>query len=208
MALKQHTTAQAYDLLREGHARTLSGERQYGSGVGLERALQLTGGQAPYASVLCCADSRVPPEHIFDAGLGDLFVCRNAGNILDDLALGSFEYAAAHTGCPLLVVLGHTSCGAVGAAVAAVKKPEDTESPHVDSVIQRLMPAVIATVPRNGGDMSDWVDDAARWNVERICEDALRRSAILRDLHRQGKFNVLGAMYDLETAQVSFMQTE
>ncbi|MBD3399715.1 MAG: carbonic anhydrase [Candidatus Coatesbacteria bacterium] len=190
--------------LKEGHARSLSGERRYGSGTGPERLVELTQGQSPYATILTCADSRVPPEHIFDAGLGDLFVCRNAGNLLDSVTLGSIEYAAAHTGCPLLVVLGHTNCGALGAAVAAYRSPGSSESPSVDSIIHKLLPAVIATRPGDD-NVNNWIDAAAMWNVKHSAFYATRRSAILHKLHKEGRFSVIGAFYNLATGQVDFL---
>ncbi|MCK4231382.1 carbonic anhydrase [candidate division WOR-3 bacterium] len=200
----------ALDNLRKGNARALAGERIYGSGIGPERLQELIGGQAPYATILTCADSRVPPEHIFDAGFGDLFVCRNAGNVLDEVTLGSVEYAAAHTGCPLFVVLGHTGCGAVGAAVAVVKNPDAYESHNVDDIIRRLLPAVLSTKPpdlyRDKIDDPAWVDAAAYKNVKNVCNQTTQRSPLLKTLIKKGIFQVVGAFYDLASGQVEFME--
>ena len=196
--------AEALEKLVAGNARFAAGETTHAGRIGDARRRELIGGQAPFASVLTCADSRTPPEHLFDAGLGELFVCRNAGNVMTDAALGSFEYAAAHTGCPLLVVLGHTSCGAVGAAVGSVENPGASESPAVDDVVRRLLPAVLAT-RADRADRAAWVDAAAQRNVADICAQVEGRSAIVRERARRGDYRVVGAWYDLASGRVSLL---
>jgi carbonic anhydrase len=187
--------AAAFRKLREGHQRFQSESPIHGSGVGASRREELLSGQAPFATVLTCSDSRVSPEHIFDAGLGDLFVCRNAGNLLDELTLGSIEYAAAHTGCPLLMVLGHQSCGAVTAAVSAAENPEAHETHNVDDILRRLMPPVLAT--RNGSGTAAWVERAIRKNVEGVCRQITQRSPLLKGMIDAGEYRVVGGIYDL-----------
>lgn len=195
---------EALERLLEGNARYASGATTHAARLTAERRRELTGGQAPFASVLTCADSRTPPEHVFDAALGEIFVCRNAGNVLDDVVLGSFEYAAAHLGCPLLVVLGHDRCGAVGAAVSMVKDPAAHESPFVDEIARRLMPAVIAT--REGQrDDAAWTDAAARRNVTDVCRQVGQRSGLLRDRIARGHYRVVGAFYDLASGRVELL---
>lgn len=209
MRQSRYTVAEALAELGAGHARNLAGKPTQGSGCGLERVLELTGGQAPYACILTSADSRVVPEYIFDAGLGELFVCRNAGCILDETTLGSFEYIVGRTGCPLLLVLGQTSCGLMGCAIAAADDPEWSESPHVVELVRQLIPAVKATrPPKSKSDLGPWLAAAARWHVRQVCREVLRRSGFLRELHRRDSFMIVGGIYDLATAQVSFNKPE
>ncbi|MFO8074255.1 MAG: carbonic anhydrase [Polyangia bacterium] len=203
---KQVTPDDALRRLLEGNARYVSGEMTHPNRIGPERRRELSGGQSPFASVLGCADSRVPPEHLFDAALGELFVCRNAGNVLTDAALGSFEYAAAHTTCPLLIVLGHSDCGALTAAVAAAETPTDSESPCIDDLMRRLLPAVLATGGSGDGDPAARVNAAAAQNVHLVCEQALQRSSILSNLVESARFRVVGAWYDLGTGRVSIIR--
>lgn len=198
------TPEQAVERLLEGNARYQGGQPSHAGRLDASRRQELTAGQAPFASVLTCADSRTPPEHIFDAALGELFVCRNAGNVVDDVTLGSIEYAAAHTGCPVVVVMGHNSCGAVGAAVATAKDPDAHETHNVDDIVRRIMPAVIST--REGRtDDRDWTDTAAKKNVLFSCRHILQRSNLLRKKVREGTFAVVGAWYDLESGKVSVL---
>lgn len=198
------STGEAYERLMEGNRRFVTGETTLGNGAGAERRAAVVGGQSPFATVLTCADSRVPPEHIFDVGLGELFVCRNAGNLLDELILGSIEYAAAHLGCPLICVLGHTSCGACGAAVAAADQPEVSESPNVDDILRRLAPAVMATrsSDRTG---HEWAEAVARANVRLVCQQLFQRSRLLSERSESGQLLVMGAQYDLASGLVEVL---
>lgn len=191
--------------LKEGNERFRNEQTTHHSHIGSSRRRELTAGQAPYACILTCADSRTPPEHLFDAGLGDLFVVRNAGNIFEPMALGSFEYAAAHAGCPLGVVLGHTSCGAVGATLDLVRNPDASESPHVDAITRRLLPAVLATV-KSGQEDAEWTNAAARKNVENMVLQAKRESPLLSRRIRNGEYMLIGAFYDLESGGVEFFE--
>lgn len=126
-----------------------------------QRLLETAKGQHPFAIVLSCADSRVPPELVFDQGLGDLFVVRIAGNIINDAVLGSIEYAAEHLGVPLVMVLGHERCGAVAAAVEGGNAPA-----HINSLVKAIQPAV----ERVKGKAGDLLDNAVRANVELVVE--------------------------------------
>jgi carbonic anhydrase len=198
------TPDEALTRLKEGHDRFAQGSHRHNDHLDAEYRAELGRGQTPYASVLTCADSRVAPEHIFDAGLGDIFVCRNAGNVFDEVTLGSIEYAAAHTGCSLLVVMGHSSCGAAGATVAYAKDPTMHESPNVDDVLRRILPAVIAT-RRDGLADAEWANQAARQNVENVCRQVRQRSPLLRDKIDRGEFRVVGAWYDISTSRVTFI---
>ena len=153
----------------------------------------LSNGQHPGVVILSCADSRVPPEVIFDRGLGDLFVVRVAGNIPDDNILGSIEYAVEHLGSKLIVVLGHQRCGAVG---AAVKGPE--AEGHVASILKYLQAAVedVKGVP------GDLVDNVVRRNVYRVVGQVQTAPPILSKMIEEGRIKVIGARYDLDTGLV------
>jgi carbonic anhydrase len=191
----------AFEKLMEGNERYTENRLGSLSRIGDERRQELTGGQSPFAAVLACADSRTPPEHIFDAALGELFVCRNAGNLIDEVTLGSIEYAVAHTGCPLVCVLGHNSCGAVGATVASAKDPMAYETFNVDDIVRRLMPAVLAT--REGqSDDGEWTDAAARKSVEITCQKMVRQSPLMADKLRKGEVMIFGGWYDLGSGKV------
>jgi carbonic anhydrase len=196
--------SEAFDKLKAGNERFASNELSHTQRINDARRQELTQGQAPFAAVLTCADSRTSPSHIFDAGLGELFVCRNAGNLIDEATLGSIEYAAAHTGCPLLCVLGHNKCGAVGAAVAAAKDPTVFETPNVDDIVRRLLPAVLATRPQASDDAA-WTDEAAKKNVQMVCEHVKQRSPLLRSMIEKGDFKVVGGFYDLGSGQVEYI---
>lgn len=190
----------AYNKLMEGHQRWLENKLTHAGRVGPEARAGVTGGQAPFATVLTCADSRVPPEHIFDAGLGEVFVCRDAGNVIDDVILGSIEYAVAHTGCPLVVVLGHTSCGAMGATMAVAKDFSHYETHNVDDIIRRCLPAVAATKTADDGE---WLNAAIAQNVENQCLGMLRKSPLIPEKVKAGEARVIGAIYDLATGKVN-----
>jgi len=161
-----------------------------------ERRVALGDGQAPFAAVLACADSRVPPEVLFDQGLGDLFVVRVAGNILNDQLLGSLEYAAAHLNTPLVVVLGHSNCGAIG----AVAQGAELEG-HIASLIPAIQPSVEKVRDMEG----DLTDNAAR-EVAKMTAEQLRTSEpVMANLVKEGKLKVVPAFYDLESGEVSLL---
>jgi carbonic anhydrase len=153
-------------------------------------------GQYPFAAIVCCADSRVPPEIVFDQGLGDLFVLRTAGNIVDDLGVACLEYAAAHLGVPLIVVMGHSRCGAVTAAVEGGKAPG-----RLSVILAALAPAVEKAKNRSG----DVVDAAARENVKSLVATLEGGEGVLKDLVDRGALRVVGAFYDIEHGSVEFI---
>ncbi|MFA5077575.1 MAG: carbonic anhydrase [Candidatus Micrarchaeia archaeon] len=154
-------------------------------------------GQAPYAIVLTCSDSRVPPEHIFDAGIGAIFVIRNAGNVADKVALGSIEYAAEHLHTPLLVVMGHEKCGAVKAAW------ELPEGQHAEGNIADIVKKIEKSVKKMKKKGKD-IEDAARENVKNQMKTILRKSAICKKLVEEGKLKIVGAKYKLSDGSVEF----
>jgi carbonic anhydrase len=157
----------------------------------------LTTGQNPFATVLSCADSRVPPEYIFNTGLGDLFVIRAAGEVVDRSVIASLEYAAEHLHVPLLVVMGHESCGAVKAAVDRTP----LEGPN----LQYLVSAIRAGITRTSADRLE-LRAAILANVEQVINDALDGSQILRHAVQSGKLQVVGAYYELSSGRVMFSE--
>lgn len=184
--------AEAAERLFAGNRRYVAGEANHPNQSG-ERRVEVADGQAPFAVVLGCSDSRVPPELIFDAGLGDLFVIRVAGNIVDDAVLGSIEYAAVHLGTPLVVALGHASCGAVRAAVSG----GDAEG-HLPCLISAIRPAVEKAECCSG----DRIDHTIRANAKLAAEQMIERSPILAGLVRAGELHIIAAYYDLATGRV------
>lgn len=153
--------------------------------------------QHPFATILSCSDSRVPPEVVFDEGLGDLFVVRNAGNIVNDTVIGSIEYAVEHLGTPLVMVLGHSHCGAVKATIAG----GDSHS-HISSITHAIEPAV----KQARGEAGDLEENAVRDNVQ-MAVKALRESKpILAEWIAKGKIKIVGAIYDLHTGKVTVLK--
>jgi carbonic anhydrase len=157
--------------------------------------------QAPWASVISCADSRVPPELIFGGhGVGELFVARNAGNLVDTATLGTVEYGAAVLGSPLIVVLAHTACGAVKAACDVVTQ-NATYPGAIGPMIDPILPSAIATQKEPG----DFVDNAAKESARRTAQRLTTASTLLSDLVGAGKLKVLAAIYDLKTGVVTYL---
>ena len=181
----------------------LSGNKRFAEGnpthpnQSMARRQEMAKGQNPRAAVLACADSRVSPEIVFDQGLGDLFVVRVAGNVVNDPILGSLEYAVEHLGTRLIVVLGHQRCGAVAAACAGGEAPG-----HIGSLVQALAPAVDKISASEEGRV-DWV---AKENVRMMAKSLRSCGPILEELVRQGKLEVAGAFYNLDTGAVEIVE--
>ena len=186
---------EAVQRLLEGNQR-YTGGRSIHPNQGTDRREEVQRGQTPFAVILGCSDSRVPPEIIFDQGVGDLFVIRVAGNIVDDAVLGSIEYAAEHLGVGLVVVLGHQRCGAVQAAV----KGGEARG-HVAALIEAISPAVYEARTLPG----DVVDNAIRASVRRSVSLLRTSRPLLGDLVRGGKLEVIGAYYRLEGGTVEIV---
>jgi carbonic anhydrase len=182
--------------------KLMDGNERYANGAmerpnqSAERRAELIGGQEPFAIVLGCSDSRVPPEIIFDAGLGDLFVIRVAGNIADRVELGSIEYAAVHLHAPLLMVLGHSQCGAVGAVVNGTKLDG-----NLPSIADEIRPAADKARDLSG----DPVDSAAKENARLTAKGIARRSILLKDLADEGELKIVPAFYDLTTGRIEVL---
>ena len=170
--------------------------------VTAEQRLALVKGQQPFAIVLSCADSRVPPEVIFHTGLGELFVVRVAGEALDKSVLASIEYAAEHLHVGALVVMGHESCGAVKTAIEA-KPGAASMGPNLDYLIGNITPAFARM--RSAADEGH-LRDAILANVEQVVNDVLARSKIITSLHTAGTLQIAGAYYELESGRVRFSE--
>jgi carbonic anhydrase len=196
---------EALELLREGNQRFVS-ERPKGERLSSQaRRSEVAAGQEPFAIILGCSDSRVPAEIVFDQGLGDLFVIRVAGNIVAPSQVGSVEFAAGRFGTRLVVVLGHTQCGAIVATLEELKRPSENQSRDLHSIVDRIRPAVVpllATQLRH--DTDALVSNAVRANV-RIAANQLRHgSELLEQLIAEEGLMVVGAEYSLETGIVDF----
>jgi carbonic anhydrase len=193
------TPDQVLALLKESNARFVADTPIHGAQDRAQR-IATARGQAPIAVLISCSDSRVPPELLFDRGLGELFIVRNAGNTVDTAALGSIQYAVAELGIPLIVVLGHERCGAVQAAVAVVK--EDATFPgSIGQMIEPIIPAVLHAQHQEG----DLLDNAVRENVRGIVM-RLRTSPepILLEPLQARRLKIVGACYDLEDGTIDW----
>lgn len=196
---------QALERLREGNRRFVSDERRGNVSAEQSRRRELVGGQAPMAIVLGCSDSRVPAEIIFDQGLGDLFVIRVAGNIVAPSLIGSVEFAAERFGTRLVVVLGHTECGAVLATLEDLERPADNRSPNLRSIVDRIRPSVEPLLESESGHGRDTlVRHAVRANIRASANQLRHGSSILERLVEQDGLLVVGAEYSLETGVVEF----
>ncbi len=194
---------EALQRLRDGNRRFVSGARCLDTITNQNRPSDFVNGQTPIAVILGCSDSRVPVEIVFDQGLGDLFVIRVAGNIVAPSQIGSVEFAAERFGTRLVVVLGHTRCGAIAATLEQLQRPIDLQSGHLGSIVDLIRPAVqglLTTDLRN--DRDALAREAVRANV-RVSADALRHgSKVLERLIATEGLHVVGAEYALETGVV------
>jgi carbonic anhydrase len=196
---------EALERLREGNLRFVSGIRSSDTLTSQARRSELVAGQEPFAIILGCSDSRVPAEIVFDQGLGDLFVIRVAGNIVASSQIGSVEFAAERFGTPLVVVLGHSRCGAVLATLQEVMRPTENQSRNLRSIVDRVRPAVealLATELRHDPDAL--LRYAVRTNVCVSANHLRHGSEILERLIQNDGLLVVGAEYSLETGVVDF----
>lgn len=190
--------------LREGNRRFVSGVRSIEALLNHTRRAELATEQRPFAIVLGCSDSRVPAELVFDQGLGDLFVIRVAGNIVAPSQVGSVEFAAEQFGTPLVVVLGHTRCGAIGATLSELRSGAN-HTRNVRSIVNRIRPAVEALLATDLKDDEErLVREAVRANVRASANHLRHGSALLEQLIQDGNLLVVGAEYSLETGEVDF----
>jgi len=193
------TPDKAIEMLRQGNQRFASGQttgRDF-----LAQVKQTSGGQFPFAAIVSCLDSRVPPEIVFDQGIGDLFVARVAGNFVNDDILGSLEYAARVAGARLIVIMGHTECGAVKGAC------DSAQLGLLTATLANINPAVNSVQgnyePRSSKN-TDFVQAVAEKNVELTMGKLRDRSVVLRGMLDKGEIGMVGAMYDVSTGKVEF----
>lgn len=189
----------ALNLLREGNDRYMRGRSIHPNESAARRA-ELAGGQQPFAIVVSCADSRVPPEVLFDRGVGDLFVVRTAGEVLDDAVIGTIEYGVEHLGCPLVVVLGHSSCGAVKATLEAVDKGGEAPG-RIGTLVESIRPAVEETRALPGS----WLDNAIDGHVRRTVVSLRASEPIVSEAAKAGHLRIVGARYDIVSGEVRFL---
>jgi carbonic anhydrase len=194
---------EALDRLREGNRRFASGRRSDAPIADQARRRELETGQEPFAIVLGCSDSRVPAEIVFDQGLGDLFVIRVAGNIVAPSQVGSVEFAAERFGTRLVVVLGHTQCGAILATLEELARPAESRSRNLRSIVDRVRPAVqdVLASTRNRDEV---VREAVRANIRISAAHLRHASEILEEAIARNGLMVVGAEYSLETGVVDF----
>jgi carbonic anhydrase len=186
---------QALKKLIIGNRRYVDSRQRHPNQAAHRRA-ELSNAQQPFAVILGCADSRVPPEVIFDRGLGDLFIVRIAGHVMNDMVLGSIEYAADHLHTSLIMVLGHSKCGCVTAAIKGVN-----EEGHINCLTEAIQPALHEAKDQPG----DPVNNAARANTKIVAEQLKCSKPVLSDLVSEGKLNVIPAFYDLDTGVVEIL---
>ena len=188
--------AEAISKLKEGNGRYTSGNLQH-PGQTTERRTELANIQHPFAIIVSCSDSRVPPEIVFDQGLGDLFIVRVAGNVINDEGLGSIEYAVDHLGTRLILVLGHQRCGAVDAAKQTIAAKGKAPG-HIQSLVTAIKPAVEATA-------KDDLETTIKANVKNVVQALRSSTPILKAEVDSGKIQVVGGYYSLDTGAVTFL---
>lgn len=191
---------QSWNKLTQGNSRYVSGQvSKKESGDAYRK--ELAKGQHPYAVVVACSDSRVAPEIIFDEGLGRIFVVRTAGNVVDPIAIGSIEYAVEHLHSPLVVVLGHESCGAVKATVDNKGNPEG----NIGEIVKKIMPAVKkakASLKKDG----NLIYASTIENVKNVAGEIIKKSKVISEEMREGKVKVVGAYYSIATGKMEAVQ--
>lgn len=197
LCLIAQTTEGSLKKLQDGNKRYVTGKATHQNQNSARRA-EVAKGQKPFAVVITCSDSRVPPEILFDQGIGDLFVIRTAGNIIDNIGLGSIEYAVEHLNVPLVVVLGHERCGAVSATVEGGEAPG-----HIKALVSNISRAVEKARSKKG----DLLENSIKQNVENVVEQISKSKPILEEFVHEKKIKVIGARYDLDDGAVSFFNT-
>jgi carbonic anhydrase len=191
--------------LKEGNLRFVSNRRDTDTFVSKARRVELARGQEPFAIILGCSDSRVPAEIVFDQGLGDLFVIRVAGNIVAPSQVGSVEFAAERFGTRLVVVLGHSGCGAILATLEELQRSVEHQSRNLRAIVDRVRPSVEGLLKTDlRHDLDALVREAIRLNVSASADHLRHGSAVLEQLIKDAGLMVVGAEYSLETGVVDF----
>lgn len=196
---------QALEKLRAGNKRFVAGTHGTGTGTTEQRRFEVADNQEPFAVILGCSDSRVPVEIVFDQGLGDLFVIRVAGNIVAPSQVGSVEFAAQRFGTRLVVVLGHSRCGAIKATLEELQRPQEVQSRNLNSIVDRIRPAVESVLNSElRPDPDALLNRAVRANIVASADQLRHGSEIVEELIAQQGLLVVGAEYCLETGVVDF----
>ncbi len=207
MTPTQPPAQEALDRLREGNRRFVSNVRSLDSLLSHTRRAELASGQSPFAIILGCSDSRVPAELVFDQGLGDLFVIRVAGNVVAPSQVGSVEFAATQFGTRLVVVMGHSLCGAIVATIDELSGPPGPLSRGLQSIVERVKPSVepLLRTPV-ASDRDALLRASVRANVRTSVAHLRHGSPLLEQLEAEDGLSIVGAEYDLETGEVSFLE--
>ncbi|UAY37436.1 carbonic anhydrase [Moraxella osloensis] len=206
---RPETAEQALEMLKQGNARFVENVQNPQSTLLASNAL--THVHEPFAIILGCSDARVPAEIVFDQGLGDLFVIRVAGNVVAPSQIGSVEFAAEKFGTKLVVVLGHSHCGAVTACVETLINPDQQFSPNLRSIVDRIRPSVynlheIYTANGQDIDEQELINSGIKANVRMSVTQLKHGSRILEDAVNNGSLIIVGAVYDLDTGKVTFIE--
>lgn len=187
--------------LKDGNRAFVRGESQLN--FTKQHRIDLLKGQHPIATIISCSDSRVVPEFIFQQGLGDLFIIRTAGEVLDDIAIGSIEYGVGHLHTPILMVLGHSNCG----AVTATATNAEAEG-HITDLVKKIQPALNACKECDHSSQNDLINDVIVENTLEIVESLPKESAIIHELVEHGKLFIIGAIYEMETGEVHYLESK
>ncbi|MDP2755775.1 MAG: carbonic anhydrase [Nitrospirota bacterium] len=190
---------EALQKLMDGNKRYVSGSLMK-KDLGDTKRKELAKGQKPFAIVVTCSDSRVPPELLFDQGLGNIFVIRVAGNVVDPIALGSIEYGAEHLNAPLLFILGHSKCGAVTATIDAKGEPEG----NIGAIVKKIMPAA-EKAKKKGGTKDEVLETAIKENVKNVYKDVMK-SKIISHLVQEDKLKIVAGEYNITTGKIEMME--
>ncbi|WNG17754.1 carbonic anhydrase [Cystobacter fuscus] len=200
---------QALQRLRDGNQRFVQNVRSMNTAIGSSARASLATRQTPFAVILSCSDSRVPSELVFDQGLGDLFVIRVAGNVVAPSLVGSVEFAAATFGTRLVVVMGHSRCGAIKATLDFIQHSVGAPSENIHDIVDRCRPAVESVVSASGPNVEQerLVQEAVRANVRQSCSHLRHASRLLERLIQEEGLLVVGAEYSLDSGEVDFFDT-
>lgn len=193
------SATEALKKLIEGNRRYVAGQFADADLSASRRSDLRSNGQQPFAVVLTCSDSRVPPEHIFNQGLGDLFVIRVAGNVIDDVSLGSIEYGVEHLGSPLLLILGHDYCGAVKATIDGGEAPG-----KIGAIVDRIQPTATA-VRQSGASGDELYRKVEDQNILAVIKE-IQASPIIKHLMEHGQLTLVGGKYHLDSGEVTFIE--
>ncbi len=203
--MRSKAGADALERLREGNARFAASARDSEMFLSHTRREEVVERQEPFAIILGCSDSRVPAEIIFDQGLGDLFVIRVAGNIVAPSQVGSVEFAAERYHTPLVVVVGHSQCGAILATLEEMRRPAEKQSPNLRSIVDRVKPSIKSLVDLHGDkDSPELIQQAVRANIRASVDHLRHGSEVLEQLIQENGLMIVGAEYSLETGVVDF----